>query len=61
MFYSLRKTEQNLSALLHHKTNRRRSRLRTKFKLWIITKGHGGEMKVETREGEEAEFINQLP
>ncbi len=27
----------------------------------IITKGHGGEMKVETKEGEFAEFIIQLP
>ena len=27
----------------------------------IITKGHGGEMKVETREGQGAEFIIQLP
>jgi signal transduction histidine kinase len=27
----------------------------------IITKGHGGEIKVETKEGEGAEFIIQLP
>jgi two-component system, NtrC family, sensor kinase len=27
----------------------------------IITKGHGGEMKVETKEGEGAEFIIELP
>ena len=27
----------------------------------IITKGHGGELKVETREGEGAEFIILLP
>jgi signal transduction histidine kinase len=27
----------------------------------IITKGHGGDIKVETREGEGAEFIIQLP
>ena len=27
----------------------------------IITKGHGGELKVETREGEGSEFIIQLP
>jgi two-component system, NtrC family, sensor kinase len=27
----------------------------------IITKGHGGELKVETREGEGTEFIVQLP
>ena len=27
----------------------------------IITKGHGGEMKVATKEGEGAEFIIQLP
>ncbi len=27
----------------------------------IITKGHGGEMKVETKEGEGAEFVIQLP
>lgn len=27
----------------------------------IITKGHGGELKVETKEGEGAEFIIQLP
>jgi signal transduction histidine kinase len=27
----------------------------------IITKGHSGEMKVETKEGEGAEFIIQLP
>lgn len=27
----------------------------------IITKGHGGELKVETREGEGAEFIVKLP
>ncbi|MBD0276950.1 MAG: two-component sensor histidine kinase, partial [Flavisolibacter sp.] len=27
----------------------------------IITKGHGGELKVETKEGEFALFIVQLP
>src|SRR6185436_12623316 len=27
----------------------------------IITKGHGGELKVETKEGEYAEFIILLP
>jgi len=27
----------------------------------IITKGHGGELKVETKEGEGAEFIINLP
>jgi two-component system, NtrC family, sensor kinase len=27
----------------------------------IVTKGHGGELKVETKEGEYAEFIIQLP
>ncbi len=27
----------------------------------IITKGHGGELKVNTREGEYAEFIIILP
>ena len=27
----------------------------------IITKGHAGELKVETREGEGSEFIIQLP
>jgi signal transduction histidine kinase len=27
----------------------------------IITKGHGGELKVETKEGEGAEFVIQLP
>ena len=27
----------------------------------IITKGHGGELRVETREGEESTFIIQLP
>jgi len=27
----------------------------------IITKGHGGELKVETREGDGSEFIIQLP
>jgi signal transduction histidine kinase len=27
----------------------------------IITKGHGGELKVETKEGEGTEFIIQLP
>lgn len=27
----------------------------------IITKGHGGELKVETKEGEFAEFIISLP
>ncbi|MBD0287719.1 MAG: hypothetical protein ICV79_20190, partial [Flavisolibacter sp.] len=27
----------------------------------IITKGHGGEIKVDTKEGEYAEFIIQLP
>jgi len=27
----------------------------------IVTKGHGGELKVETREGEGSEFIIQLP
>ncbi|HEX8356028.1 MAG TPA: ATP-binding protein [Segetibacter sp.] len=27
----------------------------------IITKGHGGEIKVETKEGEGAEFIITLP
>jgi signal transduction histidine kinase len=27
----------------------------------IITKGHGGELKVETKEGEGSEFIIQLP
>ncbi len=27
----------------------------------IITKGHGGTMKVESKEGEFAEFIIQLP
>ena len=26
-----------------------------------IIKAHGGELKVETKEGEEAEFIIQLP
>ena len=27
----------------------------------IITKGHSGELKVETKEGEGSEFIIQLP
>ena len=27
----------------------------------IITKGHGGELKVETKEGEGSEFIIALP
>jgi signal transduction histidine kinase len=27
----------------------------------IITKGHGGELKVETKEGEGSAFIIQLP
>jgi signal transduction histidine kinase len=27
----------------------------------IVTKGHGGELKVETAEGEGSEFIIQLP
>jgi signal transduction histidine kinase len=27
----------------------------------IITKGHGGELKVETKEGEGTEFIIVLP
>ena len=27
----------------------------------IITKGHGGELKVETKEGEGATFIIKLP
>jgi signal transduction histidine kinase len=27
----------------------------------IITKGHGGELKVETKEGEGSEFVIQLP
>jgi Signal transduction histidine kinase len=27
----------------------------------IVTKGHGGEIKVETKEGEGSEFIIQLP
>jgi len=27
----------------------------------IITKGHNGELRVETKEGEGAEFIIQLP
>jgi len=27
----------------------------------IVTKGHGGELKVETKEGEESEFVIQLP
>jgi len=27
----------------------------------IITRGHGGELKVETKEGEGAEFIIILP
>ena len=27
----------------------------------IVTKGHGGELKVETREGEGSEFIIKLP
>ena len=27
----------------------------------IVTKGHGGELKVETREGEGSEFIIRLP
>jgi len=27
----------------------------------IVTKGHGGELKVETKEGEGSEFIIQLP
>lgn len=27
----------------------------------IITKAHGGELKVETKEGEGSEFIIQLP
>jgi signal transduction histidine kinase len=31
------------------------------FKSVIQTKAHGGEIKVETKEGEETEFIIQLP
>jgi len=27
----------------------------------IVTKGHGGELKVETKEGEGSEFIIELP
>ena len=27
----------------------------------IVTKGHGGDLKVETKEGEGSEFIMQLP
>ena len=27
----------------------------------IVTKGHGGELKVETKEGQGSEFIIQLP
>ena len=27
----------------------------------IVTKGHGGELRVETKEGEYAEFVIQLP
>ena len=27
----------------------------------IITKGHGGELKVKTKEGEDSEFIIQIP
>jgi signal transduction histidine kinase len=27
----------------------------------LLPKGHGGELKVETREGEGSEFIIQLP
>ena len=27
----------------------------------IVTKGHGGELKVETKEGEYTEFVVQLP
>ena len=27
----------------------------------IVTKGHGGELKVETNEGQGSEFIIQLP
>jgi signal transduction histidine kinase len=27
----------------------------------IVTKGHGGELKVETKEGEGSEFVIQLP
>ncbi|MBD0284778.1 MAG: two-component sensor histidine kinase, partial [Flavisolibacter sp.] len=27
----------------------------------IITKGHGGEIKVNTKEGEYAEFVVQIP
>jgi len=27
----------------------------------IVTKGHGGELKVKTKEGEGSEFIIQLP
>ena len=29
--------------------------------MYDITKGHGGELKVETKEGEGSEFIIQLP
>ena len=27
----------------------------------IVTKGHGGELKVQTKEGEGSEFVIQLP
>ena len=29
--------------------------------IYDIVKAHGGELKVETKEGEESEFIIQLP
>jgi signal transduction histidine kinase len=50
----------NISTILYHQANR------TKGTVWVslsydIIKAHGGEIKVETKEGEGSEFIIQLP
>lgn len=58
--WSLFKLYKNLSAILYYKTNGAGNR--TWFALsYDIIKAHGGELKVETIEGEGAEFIIYLP
>ena len=51
---------QNIPALLHHQTTGQGTGLGLSLSYDII-KAHGGELKVETKEGEGAEFIIQLP
>jgi len=47
-------------AVLHHKTNRAGNGIGT-FMAYDIVKAHGGEIKVQTKEGEGSEFTIQLP